>query len=104
MTFGDLAPEGKIRAVLAAAREPISKEQALDFAGVKVDLLRDEERAAVEKFFASAAQEGSKLYKVDESDDFWKELGIEGKQAHGAIAEFYIKQMREGSGLPGSKV
>lgn len=107
MTFGDLSPEGKIRAALAAAREPISREQALAFAGVGADLLSDEERAAVEKVFASTVkekQEGKELHKIDESDDLYGELGIESNEAHRVISQFYLKQMREGSFSPGSKV
>lgn len=107
MTFGDLSPEGKIKAVLAATRESISKEQALAFAGVNLDLLKDEERVAAEKVFVSTVKnegEGNSLHKIDGDDSFFKELGIESKEAHGAIAGFYMRQMREGSGLPGSKV
>lgn len=107
MIFGDLSPEGKIKAILAVAREPITKELTLAFAGVKMDVLSDEERRKVEGLFTSTAQKdsgGKELYKIEESDNLFKELGIESNEADRAITEYYMRQMREGTGLFGSKV
>lgn len=93
--FDQLNKDEKVEAILAAVMKPVSKELALNYAGVDYDSLSELDRQKIDAVFAGYRSEADEKYIVGEdrraelsqsldiksvhvkiADNIWDELGL----------------------------
>lgn len=73
--YTSLGEADRMRAILGAVMEPVSKQLAIDLSGIDYDKIDDETRAKVDAIFS---EEGIESSKDGETDKF--RLGDEGRE------------------------
>jgi hypothetical protein len=90
--YGSLSETDKIRAILGAVMEPVSKQLAIDLSQIDYDKLDDEAKARVDAVFSEQGIESSKDGETDKfrlGDGGREKLAetVEMKSVHKAIAD-----------------
>jgi hypothetical protein len=90
--YGFLSDADKIRAILGAVMEPVSKQLAIDLSQIDYDKLNDEAKAKVDAVFSEQDVESSKDGETDKfrlGDKGREKLAtaVEMKSVYGTIAD-----------------
>jgi hypothetical protein len=96
--YEDLNAPEKVRAILGAVMEPVSKSQVVEFSGLDYEELEDEEKAEVDAIFQSeevdrSGEEGREKYVLGTKARQALGTTVDMKTVHGRISDAIIAKM-----------
>lgn len=85
-SFDQLNKDEKVEAILSAVMEPVSKELALDFAGIEYSSLSESDREKIDAIFNKYQSQADDKYIVDDNRRTELSMSLNLQSVHAKIA------------------